>query len=68
MSVLAVGLIRLYQRLAPAWVRSSCRFMPTCSEYAILAIQHYGLLDGGRRAIGRFRRCHPPNGGRDDPY
>jgi len=68
MSVLAVGLIRLYRRLAPAGVRSSCRFRPTCSEYAILAIQHYGFLDGGRRAIARLRRCHPPNGGRDDPY
>jgi putative component of membrane protein insertase Oxa1/YidC/SpoIIIJ protein YidD len=48
-------------------VRGACRFTPTCSDYSVLAIERYGLVDGGRRALARFARCRPPYGGRDDP-
>jgi uncharacterized protein len=66
-SIKAVALIRLYQRAAPARVRGRCRFTPTCSEYAILAIEKYGLAGGSVRAFGRLLRCRSPHGGIDEP-
>ena len=63
----AVALIRSYQRLAPTGVRGSCRFTPTCSVYAIVSIETYGLVRGLSRALRRILRCRPPNGGIDEP-
>jgi putative membrane protein insertion efficiency factor len=63
----AIGLIRLYQRAAPAQVRGVCRFTPTCSDYAILAIEKYGLARGSLRAVRRILRCRSPHGGVDEP-
>ena len=59
--------IRAYQRLAPGAVRRACRFQPSCSEYALEALQRYGLLRGTRLAMARLWRCQPPNGGIDYP-
>jgi uncharacterized protein len=44
-----------------------CRFQPTCSEYAINAIEKYGLLKGGLKASWRILRCNPWNKGGYDP-
>jgi len=52
--------IRLYQRYADAETRLRCQQTPTCSEYAILAIDRYGAAVGTWKALGRLRRCRPP--------
>jgi uncharacterized protein len=44
-----------------------CRFKPTCSEYAITAIQKYGIIKGGLKAIWRILRCNPWSKGGYDP-
>jgi putative membrane protein insertion efficiency factor len=46
---------------------SSCRFTPTCSQYAIEAVQKYGVLKGGWLAIKRIFRCHPWGSSGYDP-
>jgi putative membrane protein insertion efficiency factor len=55
--------IRQYQAWISPLLRSkiSCRFYPSCSEYAALAISKYGVLEGGKRALNRLRRCRPDN-------
>ena len=55
--------IALYQRhISPTLAsRVQCRFHPTCSDYAILAIRKHGVLQGGRKAISRLSRCRPDN-------
>ena len=59
----AILLIRVYQRFFSGWIRAGqCRFYPTCSEYAVLAIKKYGVVQGMARAAGRLRRCRPDNG------
>lgn len=63
----AIGIwcIRVYQRFAPAEVRLRCVYTPSCSEYAIQALQKYGVLFGTPKIFARLWRCHPPNGGED---
>lgn len=56
---LAVLLVRLYQRLAPPTVRGSCRFVPSCSDYAREAIERHGLAPGVGLTLRRLARCHP---------
>ena len=60
-------IIKLYQRLAPAAVRNKCRFEPSCSEYARLSIEKYGLIKGIPKAIDRMKRCNINGGGFDFP-
>jgi putative membrane protein insertion efficiency factor len=57
-SLLQFGL-RMYQRFLSPVLPHSCRFVPTCSEYAIDAIERYGALRGSLLAVGRLLRCHP---------
>ena len=57
--------IRVYQRFAPARVRLRCVFTPSCSEYAIQALQKYGVLRGVPKILARLLRCHYSNGGED---
>jgi hypothetical protein len=52
-------LIRLYQGLFSPFLPNSCRFQPTCSEYAKQAFIKYGFFKGFRLAIRRISRCHP---------
>ena len=62
-----IYLIHLYQKHASPELRSSCLFIPTCSDYMILAIQKYGVFKGVYKGIRRILRCKPPNGGYDYP-
>ena len=64
---LVLHIIRLYQRTWSQVVPPSCRFVPSCSEYACEAVEKYGLLKGGWLAARRLSRCHPFNPGGYDP-
>ena len=59
MKKLLLSLIGFYQRHISPLTPPSCRFTPTCSQYAIKAINKYGALKGGWLAIKRLCRCHP---------
>ena len=48
-------------------VTGACRFQPTCSEYATIAISEYGIVRGGWMALCRLSRCHPLHRGGFDP-
>jgi len=67
MSRLLVALIRIYQRFISPYKPRTCRFYPTCSHYALEAIQVHGALRGGWLATKRVLRCHPLNPGGYDP-
>ena len=61
-------LIRFYRRnLSRRKRRPTCRYIPTCSEYAVEAIERYGALKGGRLAAWRVLRCNPFSKGGYDP-
>lgn len=64
---LLIKIIILYRRFISPLKPASCRFYPTCSEYAILAIRKYGVLKGSFMAIKRILKCHPFNPGGYDP-
>ena len=67
-SRVAIGGIRLYQRYLSSSRTPSCRYLPTCSEYGLLAIGHYGLLRGGAKTTWRLLRCNPfSHGGYEPP-
>ena len=60
-------LIRLYQLTLSPFLGPCCRFTPSCSAYAIEAIDHHGALRGSRLAVQRLLRCHPFVPGGYDP-
>lgn len=64
---LADGALRLYQLVISPLLGANCRFYPTCSTYARQAIQKYGVVSGGWRALKRLCRCHPLCNGGYDP-
>lgn len=62
-----VGLLRLYQLVISPLYGSTCRFYPSCSQYALLSVQRHGVVRGARLAAWRLLRCNPWNpGGVDD--
>ena len=62
------ALLELYKRRVSPLLPRACRFTPTCSEYARIALLKYGLLPGLGRSAGRVLRCHPLHpGGVDLP-
>ena len=67
MKNIAVYLLRGYKFFISPLLPPSCRFFPTCSEYAAEAIAKYGLFNGLVRGIKRILRCHPFNPGGYDP-
>ncbi len=67
MKRLLIRLIRWYQRNISAHTPPSCRFQPTCSQYAITALSRYGVLRGGLMALWRILRCNPFSKGGYDP-
>lgn len=64
---MVLHIIRLYQKVTERRLPHRCVFTPTCSEYAILAIEKYGLFRGLLLAVKRLYRCRPGNGGKDFP-
>ena len=63
-----VALVRFYQIcISPLKPHASCRFTPTCSQYALEAIRKYGPFKGGWLAIRRILRCNPWGGSGYDP-
>ena len=64
---LLIGCLRAYKRWLSPLLGPRCRFVPTCSEYAIGAIQRFGAVRGGWLALRRIGRCHPFRPGGHDP-
>jgi putative membrane protein insertion efficiency factor len=64
---LATFLIKVYRYAISPILPSSCRFYPSCSEYAIEALGKYGLLKGTWLTLKRIARCHPLSAGGHDP-
>jgi uncharacterized protein len=67
MKALLTALIRAYRLLLSPWWGRHCRFTPTCSEYALEAIEKHGALRGTGLAMRRISRCHPWHAGGFDP-
>ncbi|MGE0405986.1 MAG: membrane protein insertion efficiency factor YidD [Candidatus Korobacteraceae bacterium] len=67
MKFLLLSAIRLYRWLFSPLLPQACRYLPTCSEYALEAVEHHGVLRGGIKAVGRVLRCHPLAVGGYDP-
>ena len=59
MKAVFLALIRFYQKAISPYTPACCRFTPTCSAYAVEAIQKYGALKGGYLALRRLLRCNP---------
>lgn len=64
---LAIALVKAYQKFISPLLGNNCRFQPTCSNYAIEAINRFGILKGCWLATKRILKCHPLNAGGDDP-
>jgi len=64
---LLILIIKIYKRFISPLLPSSCRFYPTCSSYALEAIERFGAFEGSILAIKRILRCHPFNPGGYDP-
>ena len=64
---LLIMFVRLYQRFISPLTPPSCRFTPTCSQYAVEALQKYGPFKGTYLAVRRILRCHPFGGSGYDP-
>jgi putative membrane protein insertion efficiency factor len=67
MKFIALILVRFYQKILSPLLPPSCRFVPSCSQYAVEAISHFGFFKGGWLAATRIARCHPLNPGGYDP-
>ncbi len=62
-----IALIRFYRRYISPMKAPCCKYVPTCSQYAIIAIERYGALKGGALAVWRILRCNPFAKGGYDP-
>ena len=67
MKSLLIALIRWYQRHISSHTKAACRFTPTCSQYAIEAIERFGAWKGFGLAVWRIMRCNPLGGHGYDP-
>ena len=67
MQRLLIGLVKGYRLLLSPWLGSACRFEPTCSLYAIGALERHGALAGSYLTLRRLARCHPWCAGGCDP-
>ncbi len=59
--------IHAYRLLLSPWIGNGCRFQPTCSVYALDALDRHGALKGGYLTVHRLCRCHPWGGHGYDP-
>lgn len=67
MKLLAIALLKIYQLAISPLLLPSCRFYPTCSAYAIEAIERHGFIKGGWLSVRRILRCQPFCAGGYDP-
>ena len=67
MKYICIGIIKLYQVTLSKVLPPACRFTPSCSRYAVIAFERFGVLKGGCLALFRILRCHPFNEGGHDP-
>jgi putative membrane protein insertion efficiency factor len=58
-SFLLILMVRAYQLFVSPWLPNSCRYTPTCSEYAIIALRKHGLIYGGILLAKRILSCNP---------
>jgi putative membrane protein insertion efficiency factor len=65
--LIAVFIIRIYQNTVSLLLPSRCRFVPSCSQYAVEAMERYGVLKGSYLSLRRILRCHPFHPGGYDP-
>ena len=67
MRQILITLIKLYRYAISPYLAPSCRYTPTCSSYAIEAVERFGIFRGSWLAIRRISRCHPWHGSGYDP-
>ncbi|NLJ17065.1 MAG: membrane protein insertion efficiency factor YidD [Clostridiales bacterium] len=67
MKYLMIAIIKLYRMTLSKVLPPSCRFTPSCSEYAIIAVERFGAVKGGYLALKRIIRCNPFSEGGYDP-
>ena len=60
-----IALVRFYQKYISPLTPPTCRYVPTCSQYALEALEKYGAIKGGWLALKRICRCHPFHKGHD---
>jgi uncharacterized protein len=62
-----IAIIKLYQLIISPFIGPKCRFVPTCSHYAVEALKKHGVIKGSWLAIKRIFKCHPWGGHGYDP-
>jgi putative membrane protein insertion efficiency factor len=67
MSKIAILFIKVYKKVISPLLPPACRFYPTCSQYAIEALDKYGFLKGSLLSLKRILKCHPFHSGGFDP-
>lgn len=67
MRTLLIAVVKAYRLLLSPWLGSACRFEPTCSVYALGALQQHGAAAGSYLTVARLARCHPWCAGGADP-
>ena len=67
MNALLIALVKFYRLMLSPWLGSACRFEPSCSAYALQALQTHGAGTGSYLAAARLVRCHPWCDGGQDP-
>ena len=68
MKKILIALVKFYQKHISPARPACCRFIPTCSQYAVEALEKYGALKGSWLAIKRLSRCHPFHFGEQDIF
>ncbi len=66
-TIVLIVLIRVYKKIVSPWLPPSCRYVPTCSQYTVEALQKHGLIKGLFLSIKRLLSCHPWGGHGYDP-
>ena len=67
MQSILLGIVKAYRLFLSPWLGSACRFEPTCSVYALQALQTHGAAVGSYLTVSRIARCHPWCAGGCDP-
>ena len=65
MKHILIALVKFYRKYISPLTPPTCRYVPTCSQYALEALEKYGALKGGWLAVKRICRCHPFHNGHD---